>query len=122
MLFFQSCVVYQQTPVSLNKAYDQGRGVINFNTGKEELKFKNIFLKDSIYTIVQKERMKNIDGSYENAETIMVLDSTTIHGIFLKDKKKSNKQTMGLAILSIPVGFAIFFLSAIIYIELSGGW
>jgi len=110
LLLNQSCVSYQQTPVSLNKAYDQGKGVIYFNTGKEELKFKNIYLKDSIYSITQKVRIRNMDGSNEKVEIITALDTKAISSIFLKDKKKSNKRTIALLVLGIPAGAGILFM------------
>ena len=85
----QSCVFYQQTSVSLDSAVDKGKVKV-VNTSGMEFIFKNIYIKDSIYY-----------GVYQSQE--ILIDTTEIKNIYLKDKKKSKKRTALLALSPLIV-------------------
>ena len=69
LLFMQSCVVYQKTPVQLNEAHNKGKVKVVTVVG-EILKFKNIVQKDSMYYGVNKKRMETTAGIHEVIEVI----------------------------------------------------
>ena len=83
-IMLQSCVVYQNTSVSLNEAQDKGRVKVATTYGTQ-MEFINMYSKDSLYygaTKIQDIR----------------LDTAQISNIYLKDIKKSKTRTILLAI------------------------
>lgn len=93
VILLQSCVVYQDTSVSVNDAQNQGATKV-LTTYGTEMVFDNMYIKDSIYY-----------GVYESQE--IRLDTTQIKNIYLRDKKKSNTRTV-LAILSPLILYGAF--------------
>ena len=75
LILCQSCVAYQKTSVSLNEAQNQGWVKVKNSYGNR-FEFKNIYIEDSVYY-----------GLHRPVD--IRLDSGSISGIYLQDKKKS---------------------------------
>jgi hypothetical protein len=84
VILLQSCVTYKTTSTPINKAQNEGRVKI-INTNGINFVFNNIEFKDGIYY------------GFIGDETI-VIDTSDILGVYLKDQKKSNQRTVTLAI------------------------
>lgn len=110
LILFQSCVVYQKTPVPIQKACNQGKakisithttdvtynnGVVKAAKSNTDLFYKNIILEEGFY-----------HGIYENKK--IEIDTTAISAIYLKDIEKSKKSTRQLFTIGIPVVFIVF--------------
>lgn len=106
VILLQSCVVYQDTSVSVNDAQNQGATKV-LTTYGTEMVFNNMYIKDSIYY-----------GVYQSQE--IRIDTTQIKNIYLRDKKKSNKRTV-LAILSPFIVYGGWIVIATILFLVVGG-
>lgn len=110
VVLFKSCVVYQKTPVSIQKASNQGKAKISINhivdvaynngvvktvKSRTDLFYKNIILEEGFYY-----------GIYENRK--IKIDTTAVLAIYLKDIEKSKKTTWQLFTIGIPVVFIVF--------------
>jgi hypothetical protein len=100
VILLQSCVVYQQTSVPLDGAVDRGK-VKLVNTSGNEFRFKNMYIKDSIYY-----------GDSKSQE--IRIDTTEIKNIYLKDRKKSIKRTVLIA-LSPLIVYGAYIVIVIIF-------
>ena len=110
----QSCAVYQDLPVSLSEAHNQGKGKLVYKAG-DLIKFQNIMQEDSVsYFVLNRERKKNLNGEYEWSDTRINLDSATISVILLKDIKKSRKKTTLFVVVGIPAAWVLVMIGAII--------
>ena len=98
VIFSQSCVVYQNTPVSLNDATDQGKVKLITNAGLE-MKMKKIYTVDDQHF-----------GIY-NSQKIQ-LQEYQIQSLYLKNKSKSNTRTflliLGISPFAIIAGTFLF--------------
>ena len=108
VFIMQSCVVYQQIPVSLDNAVEQGNAKV-ITTSYEELKFREILnINDSTYMGVNNEN-----------ETL-VLNEDLIYRIYLKSEPKSNLATITLILLS---GVTVFmFVGIVAYFKFMSDW
>lgn len=103
LVSIQSCVVYQKTPVSLSKAYDQGQVKVKGYSGRT-MTFNNISFEDGVYF--------GIDKDFK-----VIIDSTSIQAVHLKDIDKSrNRSTVafilsGAVIVFITVSIITFSIS-----------
>ncbi len=122
LIVFQSCVVYQKTPVSIQKAYNQGKakisithttdvtynnGVVKAAKSNADLYYKNIILEDGFYY-----------GIYENRK--IKIDTTAVLAIYLKDIEKSKKSTWQLFTIGIPVVFIVFGIYFLLFPSFGG--
>ena len=78
-ILLQSCVAYQKSSVSLSEAQNQGSVKVTTTSG-EQFEFTNIYVKDSLYYGVAKTQD-------------LLLDTSQIINIYLKDVKKSKSYT-----------------------------
>ncbi len=105
VILLQSCVAYQKTSVSLDSAVDKGKVKV-VKTSGNEFRFKNIYIKNNIY--------------YGDAKTQEIrIDTTQIKNIYLKDRKKSNKRTVLLALSPLIVYAtyaAIFVILSLLFV------
>ena len=106
VILLQSCVAYQKTPVSLKEAENMGKAKVVFTsdstkkwlTSEQILYPKNIISKEDAYFI-------------EKGKHSVPLDTAAVQSVYLKDVKKSKRQTIAAIILPvvlIPVGFILF--------------
>ena len=104
-ILLQSCVAYQKTSVSLDSAVDKGKVKV-VKTSGNEFRFKNIYIKNNIY--------------YGDAKTQEIrIDTTQIKNIYLKDRKKSNKRTVLVALSPLIVYGAWLVIAVIGFILFS---
>ena len=99
-ILLQSCVFYQKTSVSLNEAQNQGWVKVKNSYGNR-FEFKNIYIEDSVYYGVHRP----VD---------IRLDSGSISGIYLQDKKKSTWLTSFAVVAPIILILVIAGLNVII--------
>jgi hypothetical protein len=99
-ILLQSCVVYQDTTVSINEAHNRGKVKVKSNRGVS-YEFSNIEMRDSIYYGVN----KNGD---------IPLKTELITSIYLQDINKSKTQTtffwVSFTVLMVVGGIAILIL------------
>jgi len=110
LILFQSCVVYQKTPVTLAQAADANKKAKVEMKSHETYRFKSIALENGQYYGLQKAR---------NELVKIPLDADGISKIRLHDKSESTQATvfLGIVTLVVPV---ISCLVAMDSISLSG--
>ena len=107
-ILLQSCVVYQDTSVSLNDAQNQGRVKVTTTYGND-LTLINIDFRDSVYY-----------GDYGKSQDEISLDSAQISSIYLQDVRRSKNQTT-ITIVSLVIGIPlIVIIGTIIAIDNNG--
>lgn len=95
-ILLQSCVVYQQTSVSIENSVLKGSAKVINDSGHES-QFKEIKYVDNNYFGVRK--------GYSN-EHLLKLDSTKISHVYLKDIKKTKNRKLWIS-LSCFIGVPI---------------
>jgi len=95
LVSMQSCIVYQKTSVTLADAHDKGVVKVESYTGELHW-FENIELRDSTYYGLSIKRIENKYGLYE-VQYYIPLSAEQLNKIYLKDRKKSKRQTILLA-------------------------
>ena len=75
LMLFQSCVVYQKTPVPIHQSISRGEVKVEYNTGAE-FRFKNIKLIDGEYYGIRKS---------QSSKNSIKIDSTNSR-IYLKER------------------------------------
>ena len=93
LMFTQSCVVYQKTPVPIDQAYNKGKVKVVTTPGSKYV-FKNIVLEDETYSGIEGKNKINID-------------TAQVAAIYLKDIKKSKTRTI-ILILSPVIAFVLY--------------
>ena len=88
-LLIQSCVVYQKTSVSAQKAYGYGRVKVENNDGTNE-KYRNIRLLNGVFNGVK-------------GKTEIPLDLEKIKAFYLEDFSKTRIANVVLILIAIPV-------------------
>ena len=112
MMLSQSCVVYNTNSVNLKQAQNKGKVKLTYENGRV-YKFDNILVKDNIYYGIGIESISETQHTVHEA-AIMLLDSTKISSIFIKDIGKSKRRTSVLAKGTIT---AAFIVGGIIYLN-----
>ena len=113
LILFQSCVVYQKTPVTLAQAADANKKAKVEMKSHETYRFKSIALENGQYYGLQKAH---------NDPVKVPLDADGILKIRLQDKSASTQSTVFLGIVAVGVPVIIYVVS-INSIEASGmGW
>ncbi|MCF6360878.1 MAG: hypothetical protein L3J29_08980 [Cyclobacteriaceae bacterium] len=106
VIFIQSCVAYQTAPSAFNSVIDKGPVKLVDYQGRV-YKFKSVGLKDGMYfgtgnVYADLKFTVTPDGA------ISSLDSAKFDGIYLKDIKKSKRQSVWLGIgLALPVAYLL---------------
>lgn len=98
-ILLQSCVVYQDTSVSIDQAYDKSVAKVVNLKGKEVI-YWNIKLENNTYF--------GIKGNKE-----ILLDTLLISNVYLKDIEKSKQKTL-LNIWSVVLGIGIYVIFLVI--------
>ena len=114
-ILLQSCVVYQKNSVPLSEACDEGKVKVISKTG-EELKFKNIFQKDSNYYGLNQKKLKNNYGVYEWTDITIPLYADGVEAIYLKNKAKSIIGTISIVIAVPGAYILVMFLRDFVFI------
>ena len=102
---FQSCAVYEHSPVSRYEAMGKGKVKI-YDIRANKYKFSNIVKIDSVYYGVGREYLSETNYiTRSNSKT--PLDSIMVSQIFIKKTKQSS---LGTLIITIGVLFFIYLL------------
>lgn len=101
-MLFQNCVAYQNTAIPINEAQNRGKTKIVNNIGTKYM-FNNIEFVDGAYY------------GYNGNETLLI-DTSTISAIYLKDLKKSTRQSI---ILGVCIGVGVLILGALLSIAVA---
>ncbi len=103
IVFFQSCVVYNNPSVSLSEATNKGK-VKLYDTNGYTYKFTNIEKIDSIYYGIGREYISETEY-ITKLDSKMPLDSVMVSEIYIKNIKKSKTRTVLVAIFALPVAY-----------------
>lgn len=103
LILTQSCVLYNNTSVTLSQALYQGKVKVTDKSG-QEYKFDNIVIIDSVYHGMGLEYISETQYvRHEGAKT--ALDSANISSILIKDIRKSSNRTVLLVLGIIPAAY-----------------
>jgi len=112
LIFMQSCVAYQSAPSTLHNSVDMGPVKI-INQAGSVYKFKSVELREGQY-IGTGSVYADLKFSITPDGAFTALDSTQFNAIYLKDAKRSKRQSVWLGVgITLPVaylllGFIIF--------------